>query len=81
MDVPRAVGCCWADAKTTHGKETRQKRANTRSKLGELYALEVLARAAGVITEPKVRGRAPRAAAQCHVPKIAKFQTNGMVGE
>ena len=56
------MGCCWAgnaDAKTIHGRETRQKRADTSSKLGELYELEVMARAAGIITGPRVRGRTP----------------------
>ena len=48
-----------ADAKTIHGRETRQKRADTSSKLGELYELEVVARAAGVITGPRARGRTP----------------------
>ena len=48
-----------AAAKTIHGRETRQQRADTSSKLGELYELEVMARAAGVITGPKVRGRTP----------------------
>ena len=49
-----------ADAKTIYGRETRQKRADTSSKLAELYELEVMARAAGVITGPKVRGRKPK---------------------
>ena len=48
-----------ADAKRIHGRETRQQRANTSSKLSELYELEVMARAAGVITGPRVRGRTP----------------------
>ena len=48
-----------AEAKTIHGRETRQKRADTSSKLGELYELEVMARAAGVITGPLTRGRTP----------------------
>ncbi len=48
-----------ADAKTIHGRETRQKGADTSSKLDELYELEVMARAAGVIIGPKVRGRTP----------------------
>jgi hypothetical protein len=48
-----------ADAKTVHGRETRQQRADTSSKLGELYELEVMARAVGVITGSKVRGRTP----------------------
>ena len=49
-----------ADAKRIHGRETRQTRSDTSSKLGELYELEIMARAAGVITGPKVRGRTPR---------------------
>ena len=48
-----------ADAKTIHGRETRQKRADTSSKLSELYELEVMASAVGIITGPKVRGRTP----------------------
>ena len=48
-----------AAAKTIHGRETRQKRSDTSSKLGELYELEIMARAVGVITGPKVRGRTP----------------------
>jgi hypothetical protein len=48
-----------ADAKTIHGRETRQNRSDTSSKLSELYELEVMARAAGIITGPKVRGRTP----------------------
>jgi len=48
-----------AAAKTIHGRETRQQRSNTSSKLGELYELEIMARAAGIITGPKVRGRTP----------------------
>ena len=48
-----------AAAKTIHGRETRQKRSNTNSKLGELYELEMLGRAVGVITGPRVRGRTP----------------------
>ena len=35
-----------AAAKTLHGRETRQKCADTSSKLGELYELENVARAA-----------------------------------
>ena len=48
-----------AAAKTIHGRETRQKRAEASSKLGELYELEMLGRAAGVITGPQTRGRKP----------------------
>ena len=51
------VGEPWVVAKTIHGKETRQKRADTSSKLRELYELEVMARVAGVIAGPRVRGR------------------------
>ena len=46
-----------AAARTIHGRETRQKRADTSSKSVELYELEVMARAEGVITGPRVRGR------------------------
>ncbi len=46
--------------KTIHGREARQKRADTSSKLAELYELEVMARVTGVITGPKVRGRKPK---------------------
>jgi hypothetical protein len=49
----------WGAAKTIHGRETRAIRDNTSSKLKELYELEIMARAAGVITGPKVRGRTP----------------------
>ena len=49
-----------AAAKTMHGRETRQKRADTSSKLGELYELEVMARATGIIVGSKVRGRRPK---------------------
>ena len=48
-----------AEAKTIHGRETRQTRSDTSSKLGELYELEVMASAVGIITGPKVRGRTP----------------------
>ena len=48
-----------ADAKTIHGRETRQKRADTSSKLGELFELEMIGRALGLIVGPKVRGRTP----------------------
>jgi hypothetical protein len=48
-----------AAAKTLHGRETRQQRAETSFKLAELYELEVMARAAGVIKGPRVRGRRP----------------------
>jgi hypothetical protein len=48
-----------AKAKTIHGRETRQLRADASSKLGELYELEVMARAVGIITGPRVRGRTP----------------------
>ena len=41
-----------ADARAIHGREARQKRGDTSFKLGELYKLEVMARAAGVITGP-----------------------------
>ena len=41
------VGRWWGAAKTIHGRETRQQRADTSSKLSELYELEIMARAAG----------------------------------
>ena len=46
-----------ANAKIIHGRETRKKRADTNSRLSELYELEVIARVAAVITGPRVRGR------------------------
>ena len=49
-----------AAAKTIHGRETRQKRADRRAKMAELYALEVLGRNIGLITGPKTPGRKPR---------------------
>jgi len=48
-----------ADAKTIHGRETRQKRADTSSKLAELYELEMLGRKIGLISGPKITGRRP----------------------
>ena len=42
-----------AGGQNQNGRETRQKRADTSSKLGELYEFEVMARAAGVMTGPK----------------------------
>ncbi len=46
-NVGRGVGGLWGDAKTIHGRETHQKRADTSSKLADLHELEVMARAAG----------------------------------
>ena len=45
-----------ADAKTMHGRETRQTRSDTSSKLGELYELEVMARAVGCCWAGNVGG-------------------------
>ena len=46
-----------AAAKTVHGKETRAKRAEYREKMKEIYELEELGRAMGVIVGPKTAGR------------------------
>ena len=48
-------------ARTVHGLETRQKRRETSSVLLELYEVEMLGRAAGVIVGSPVRGRKPKA--------------------
>ena len=45
-----------AAAKTIHGRETRQKRADRSTKMAELYALEMLGRISG----PKTAGRKPK---------------------
>ena len=46
-----------AAAKTVHGQETRAKRAQFRAKMKEIYELEGLGRAMGVIVGPKTAGR------------------------
>ena len=48
-----------AAAKTIHGWDTRQIRAETRKKMAELNELEGLARLAGMISGPRRRGRKP----------------------
>ena len=48
-----------AAAKTVHGRETRQIRANRTAKLAELYELETLGREIDLITGPKTPGRKP----------------------
>jgi len=58
--VKWGAGAVGVAAKTIHGRETRQKRADTSSKLGELYELEVMARPTGIIVGSKVRGRRPK---------------------
>ena len=49
-----------AAAKTIHGRETRQIRADRTAKLAELYELETLGREIGLITGPKTPGRKPQ---------------------
>lgn len=46
-----------AAAKTIHGRETRQIRADRTAKLAELYELETLGREIGLIIGPKTPGR------------------------
>ena len=48
-----------AAAKTIHGRETRQKRADRSTKMAELYELEMLGRKIGLIRGPKTLGRKP----------------------
>ena len=48
-----------AAAKTIHGQETRAKRAQYRAKMKEIYELEELGRAMGMIVGPKTAGRKP----------------------
>ena len=48
-----------AAAKTAHGRETRQKRAYTSTKMTELYDVEMLGRKVGLISGPKPAGRKP----------------------
>ena len=48
-----------AAAKTVHGQETRAKRAEYREKMKEIYELEELGRAMGMIVGPKTAGRKP----------------------
>ena len=43
-----------AAAKTIHGRDTRQKRADDSAKLRELYMLETIGRELGFITGPTV---------------------------
>lgn len=49
-----------AAAKTVHGNETRQIRRERSSELAHLSTLEDLARAVGLITGPRSRGRRPK---------------------
>ena len=49
-----------AEAKTVHGNETRQKRAEHSNKVKELFELEMLGRELGLIVGPKSSGRKPR---------------------
>ena len=51
---------CCAEAKTVHGNETRQKRAEHCNKVKELFELEMLGRELGLIVGPKSSGRKPR---------------------
>ena len=46
-----------AAAKTVHGRETRAKRAEYRAKMKEIYELEELGRAMGLIVGPRTAGR------------------------
>ena len=48
-----------AAAKTIHGRETRQIRADRTAKLAELNELETLGRELGLIIGPKTAGRKP----------------------
>jgi hypothetical protein len=48
-----------AAAKTIHGRETRQIRAERTAKLAELHELETLGREIGLIKGPKTPGRKP----------------------
>ena len=48
-----------AAAKTIHGRETRQNRADSRAKMAELYELAMLGRKIGLISGPKTAGRKP----------------------
>ena len=49
-----------AAAKTVHGRETRQKRVHSSTKMAELYELETLGQKIGLISSPKTAGRKPR---------------------
>lgn len=49
-----------AAAKTVHSRETRAKRAEYKTKMAELYELEMLGREIGVISGEKSRGRRPK---------------------
>jgi hypothetical protein len=48
-----------AAAKTTHGNETRAKRAEYKAKMKELYELELVGREIGLICGSKAPGRKP----------------------
>lgn len=48
-----------AAAKTIHGQETRQARAERSRDIALLRALESLAHSLGMITGPRTRGRKP----------------------
>jgi len=48
-----------AAARTTHGRETRKKRAEYSKGVRKLYELELLGRKIGLITGPKTAGRKP----------------------
>jgi hypothetical protein len=49
-----------AAAKTVHGRETRAKRAEYSEKMKEIYWLEEIGRAMGMIVGPRTTGRKPR---------------------
>ena len=57
--VTKAGRAKCAAAKTVHGRETRQKRAYTSTKMTELYDVEMLGRKVGLISGPKPAGRKP----------------------
>lgn len=48
-----------AAARTTHGRETRKKRAEYSKAVREIYLLELLGRKIGMIVGPKAPGRPP----------------------
>ena len=48
-----------AEAKTTHGRETRAKRDETSKALARLAQLEAVGRSIGLIVGPKTGGRKP----------------------
>lgn len=49
-----------AQARTVHGNDSRQGRADLSARLALIASLEMLARSIGLITGPKPRGRRPK---------------------